>query len=381
MNEKKLGFGLMRLPLNSEDPTDINQDELNEMIDLFLDKGFTYFDTSYVYHNGESERAIRKALVERHDRNSYTLASKFPTFNMPEAKDVENIFQEQLDKCGVDYFDYYLLHNLNRVLYEIEVEKIHLFDYMKKWKEEGRIKHIGFSYHDDAKTLDKILNDHPEVEFVQIIINYYDWDEPYIQAKACYDVIRKHGCDVVVMEPVKGGMLAQVPENAFNKMKEINPEASASSYAIRFAASHEGILTVLSGMSTLDQVKDNTSYMADFKPLNKEELEVLNYTKKEIMKKWKCQCEDMSILDHNEYNVPLSHILRAYNSVLLQPNPYFGAELNYYKSFRSDFDRAYETANYDELTSKINNAFDVTKAIKEAIEFLTKNSFQGYIKD
>lgn len=381
MNGKKLGFGLMRLPLNSEDPTDINQDELNEMIDLFLDKGFTYFDTSYVYHNGESERAIRRALVERHDRNSYTLASKFPTFNMPEAKDVENIFQEQLDKCGVDYFDYYLLHNLNRVLYEIEVEKIHLFDYMKKWKEEGRIKHIGFSYHDDAKTLDKILNDHPEVEFVQIIINYYDWDEPYIQAKACYDVIRKHGCDVVVMEPVKGGMLAQVPENAFNKMKEINPEASASSYAIRFAASHEGILTVLSGMSTLDQVKDNTSYMADFKPLNKEELEVLNYTKEEIMKKWKYQCEDMSILDHNEYHVPLSHILRAYNSLIIQPNPYFGAELNYYKSFRSDFDRAYETANYDELTSKINNAFDVTKAIKEAIEFLTKNSFQGYIKD
>lgn len=381
MNEKKLGFGLMRLPLNSEDPTDINQDELNEMIDLFLDKGFTYFDTSYVYHNGESERAIRRALVERHDRNTYTLASKFPTFNMPKAEDVENIFQEQLDKCGVDYFDYYLLHNLNRLLYEIEVEKIHLFDYMKKWKEEGKIKHIGFSYHDDAKTLDKILNDHPEVEFVQIIINYYDWDEPYIQAKACYDVIRKHGCDVVVMEPVKGGMLAQVPENAFNMMKEIDSEASASSYAIRFAASHEGILTVLSGMSTLDQVKDNTSYMADFKPLNKEELEVLDYTKQEIMKTWKYTCNDMNVLDCNEYNVPLSHILRAYNSVLLQPNPYFGAELNYYKSFRSDFDRAYETANYDELTSKINNAFDVTKAIKEAIEFLTKNSFQGYIKD
>lgn len=381
MNEKKLGFGLMRLPLNSDEPTDVNQEELNQMIDLFIDKGFTYFDTSYVYHNGESERAIRKALVERHDRLSYTLASKFPTFNMPTEDQVEDIFQEQLDKCGVNYFDYYLLHNLNRVLYVEEVEKIHLFDYMKKWKQEGKIKHIGFSYHDDAKTLDQMLTEHPEVEFVQIVVNYYDWDEPLIQAKACYDVIRKHGCNVVVMEPVKGGALAQVPTTAMNRMKEVNPDASVSSWAIRFAASHEGILTVLSGMSTLQQVQDNTSYMTDFHPLTTQELEVLDFTKHEIMKTWKYQCENMSVLNDNEFNVPLSAIIRGYNSLLIQPNPYFGAELNYYKSFRTDYDRRYETADYSELTKLIHNAFDVTKAVQEAIEFQTVNSFQGYIKD
>lgn len=365
MNEKKLGFGLMRLPVNSEDPTDINQDELNEMVDLFLDRGFTYFDTSYVYHNGESERAIKRALVERHDRNTYTLASKFPTFIMPKPEQVEGIFQEQLDKCGVDYFDYYLLHNLNRTLYVDEVEKYHLFDYMKKWKEEGKIKHLGFSYHDDAKHLDKILNDHPEVEFVQIIINYYDWDEPFIQAKACYDVIRKHGCDVIVMEPVKGGMLAKVPETALNKMKELDTSASASSYAVRFAAGHEGILTVLSGMSTLEQVKDNTSYMTDFKPLNKEELEVLDYTKKEIMKTWKYSCE--------EINAPVSSILRAYNSILIQPNPFFAAELNYYKTFKLGYNEDFEKTDYSAFNEKA--GYDVNNAIKEAIDFQTEHSF------
>lgn len=381
MKDKKLGFGLMRLPLHSDDPTDIDQEELNQMIDVFLEKGFTYFDTSYVYHNGESERAIKKALVERHDRSSYTLASKFPTFHMPREDQVEDIFHEQLNKCGVEYFDYYLLHNLNRVLYAKEVAHKHLFDYMKKWKKEGKIKHIGFSYHDDAKTLDKILTKHPEVEFVQIVVNYYDWEEPLIQAKACYEVIRKHHCDVVVMEPVKGGALAQVPTSAMNKMKNFHPNASVSSWAIRFAASHEGVLTVLSGMSTLQQVQDNTSYMTHFQPLTKPELEILDFTKQEIMKTWKYQCCDMSILDENEYRVPLSAILRGYNSLLIQPNPYFGAELNYYKSFRSEYDKCFETADYSGLSKKIDYVFDVTKAIQEAIEFQTKHSFQGYIED
>lgn len=177
----KLGFGLMRLPQNSADGTDIDIEQVKQMVDLFLENGFTYFDTSYVYHNGESERAIAKALVDRHPRESYTLASKFPTFNMPEKDEVESIFNEQLEKCHVEYFDYYLLHNLNRIIYRSEVERIGLFGFTKKWKEEGKIRHIGFSYHDDAETFDMILNEHPEVEFVQIVVNYYDWDEPFIR--------------------------------------------------------------------------------------------------------------------------------------------------------------------------------------------------------
>lgn len=381
MNEFKLGFGLMRLPVCSENPSDIDQDQLNQMVDLFLDSGMTYFDTSYVYHNGASEVAIKKALVDRHERSKYTLASKFPIFNLPTGNQIEEIFQEQLDKCGVEYFDYYLLHNLNRVLYDLEVEKEHLFDYMKKWKQEGKIKHIGFSYHDDAKTLDKILTEHPEVEFVQIAMNYYDDQEPFIQGEACYDVIRKHNCLVVVMEPVKGGALVNVPQSAKAKMQELDPNASTASYAIRYCASYEGVLTVLSGMSNLQQVEDNVSYMKDFKPLTDQEYDLLKYTKQEIMKTWKYQCVDMTKLDDNEYQVPLSAIIRAYNSLLIQPISTFGAELNYYKSMRSDYDRSFEQADYSYLNETINGAFDVNQAVKEAIDFLTKNSFQSYIED
>lgn len=379
MNEKKLGFGLMRLPQNSDDPTDINQEELNEMVDLFLNKGFTYFDTSFVYHNGKSEEAIRKALVERHNRNEFTLATKFPTFMMLPEEKVEETFETQLKNCGVEYFDYYLLHNLNRILYRGLVKETHLFDYMKKWKDEGKIKNLGFSFHDDAKTLDMILTEHPEVDFVQIVVNYYDWDEPFVQAKKCYETIRKHNCKVVVMEPVKGGALAKVPAIPEERMKALNPALSPSSYAIRFASSLDGVLTVLSGMSNLEQVKDNVSYMEDFKPLTDNERNILKFTKNEMIKNWKYKSDNLEILDNNKYNVPISSIIKAYNSILIQPNPAVCAELNYYKSFRSGYSREYETADFSEYNDKV--GFNVNEALKEAIEYLTKNSYQTYVED
>lgn len=377
---KKLGFGLMRLPVKSENPTDIDQEMLNQMVDRYLEEGFTYFDTSYVYHNGASETAIREALVKRHDRSSFLLASKFPTFTMPKEEQVDAIFQEQLEKCGVEYFDYYLLHNLNRYLYKTEVQDAHLFEHMKKWKEEGKIRHIAFSYHDDAEHLDQILAEHPEVEAVQIVVNYYDWDEPFIQAKKCCEVIAKHGAKVIAMEPVKGGMLAEVPESVREKMKQMDENASAASYAIRFAASLDEVFVVLSGMSNLEQLEDNLSYMKEMKPLSEEEQILLKDVKKAYEKTWKYSCDDFSLLDENAAGVPISGIIRAYNSLMLQPNPYFGAELNYYKSFRSAYDCAFETADYTEQTKKIGNAFDVNEAMKETIDFETKNSFQGYME-
>lgn len=377
----KLGFGLMRLPLRSADPADIDLEQLKEMVDLFLEKGFTYFDTSFVYHNGASEQAIRQALTERHDRSSFTLASKFPTFNMPKEEEVEGIFAQQLANCGVDYLDYYLLHNLNRIIYEMEVKPAHLFEHMKAWKQQGKIRRIGFSWHDDAESLDRVLSEHPEVEFVQIVVNYYDWEEPFIQAKACYEVIRKHGLEVVIMEPVKGGMLANVPEAAADAMKKHSEALSPASYALRFAASLDGVRAVLSGMSDLAQLKDNIANMEELQPLTKEEEDLLELTVAEYQKRWKFACTDWAALDDNAYHVPVSGILRAYNSLQLQPNPYFGAELNYYKSFRSGYDRAYETGDYTAQTEKIGKTFDVNAALKEAIEFETKNSFQGYVAD
>ena len=251
---------------------------------------------------------------------------------------------------------------------------------MKKWKEEGKIKHIAFSYHDDAEHLDQILEEHPEVEAVQIALNYYDWEEPFIQAKKCYEVIRKHGVQVIVMEPVKGGMLADVPTEIAEKMKELDPNASPASYAIRFAASLEGVMVVLSGMSTPEQLADNTTYMQDFKPLTEAETALLAEAKAAYCKQWKYRCEDFSVLDRNACGVPISGIIRTYNSLLLQPNPYFGAELNYYKSFRTAYDRSFETADFSQETKAIGGAFDVNEGLKEAIVFETKNSFQGYME-
>lgn len=375
---KKLGFGLMRLPLNGESQKDIDINELCKMTDLFLDRGFTYFDTSYVYHEGASETAIREALVKRHPRDSFQLASKFPTFLIPKEEDVDRIFYEQLEKCGVEYFDYYLLHNLNRYLYKTEVQSSQLFEHMRKWKAEGKIKHIAFSWHDSAKELDKVLNEHPEVEAVQIALNYYDWDEPFIQAGACYETIVKHGVKVIAMEPVKGGTLARVPDPVEARIHELDSKASPASYAIRFAASLPEVMVVLSGMSSMSQVEDNTGFMQDLKPLSNAEKDMLKFAKSEYMKTWKYNCKDFSLLDNNAAGVPISGIIRAYNSLLIQPDPYFGAELNYYKSFRSAYDISFENDNYSDMTKAIGGAFDVNKALKEAIDFQTKNSFQTY---
>ena len=376
---KKLGFGLMLLPQRSANGADIDMEHFKKMVDLFLERGFTYFDTSYVYHGGASETAVREALVKRHPRESFLLASKFPTFQMPAEDRVEAIFHEQLEKCGVEYFDYYLLHNLNRYLYPAEVKACHLFDHMKKWKEEGKIRHIAFSYHDDAQHLDQILTEHPEVDAVQIVLNYYDWEEPFIQSKKCYEVIRKHGKQVIVMEPVKGGALARVPSGAEHILKNIDKDASPASFAIRFSASREGVLAVLSGMSDLAQVEENTGYMQDFKPLNEAEEHALQEVKFELQKTWKYRCDDWAALDENAYGVPISGIIRAYNSMFIQPDPYFSAELNYYKSFRSAYDLAFETGDYSKETAKIGGAFDVNAALREAVKTQRENSFQDYM--
>ncbi len=376
---KKLGFGLMRLPQKSDNAADIDMEQFKQMVDLFLERGFTYFDTSYVYHDGASETAIREALVKRHSRESFLLVSKFPTFQMHAADKVEAIFQEQLDKCRVEYFDYYLLHNLNRYIYATEVQDAHLFDHMKQWKEQGKIRHIAFSYHDDAAHLDQILTEHPEVDAVQIVLNYYDWEEPFIQSKKCYEVIRKHGKQVIVMEPVKGGALAKVPAGAEHIFQDIDQGASPASFAIRFAASQEGVLAVLSGMSNLAQVTDNTGYMQDFKPLTDGEKQALAEMKVKYQETWKYRCSDWSALDDNAYGVPVSGIIRAYNSMLIQPDPTFCAELNYYKSFRSAYDRAFETGDYTAQTEKIGGAFDVTAALREAVAYHAKNNYQTYM--
>ena len=208
---KKLGFGFMRLPLlKAKDAKSIDFVQLNKMVDTFLARGFTYFDTAYMYHDYESERALRESLVKRHKRSEFTVATKMPTMFLTKKEDLPRIFDEQLEKCGVDYFDYYLIHNLGVINYAI-AQKLDAFDFVQKKKAEGKIKKMGFSFHDKAELLDEILTAHPEVDFVQLQINYLDWDTNTIQSHKCYDVAVKHNKKIVVMEPVKGGTLAKVP--------------------------------------------------------------------------------------------------------------------------------------------------------------------------
>ena len=249
MSSSKLGFGMMRLPQRSPEATDIDFDQVSQMVDRFLEAGFTYFDTSWAYHNGASETAVKRCLVSRHPRDRFVLASKLPTFAITREEEAEEIFAQQLERCGVDYFDYYLLHNVNWMRCRQIIRDAHLFEHMQQWKEQGKIRHIAFSFHDTADVLDQILTEHPEVEAVQIALNYFDWDARYIQARRCYETIRAHGRQVIVMEPVKGGMLAKAPEAAEALMRAQRSEDSIVSWALRFAAGLDGVLAVLSGMS------------------------------------------------------------------------------------------------------------------------------------
>lgn len=268
----KLGFGLMRLPRveGSDDVIDI--EATSRMVDAFLEAGLTYFDTAYVY--GGSEEATGKALVARHPRESYTLASKLNSGAAKSEEEAKQQIYTTLERLGTDYIDYYLLHAIGEGNLP-KYNEWHLWEYMRELKEKGIIRHYGFSFHDSAELLDKILTDHPDTEFVQLQINYADWEDDNVQSRKCYEVCRKHGKSVVVMEPVKGGTLANLPSRVSDIFKAVNPSASNASWAIRFVASLDGILTVLSGMSNQEQMEDNLSYMRDFHPLSAAEQEAV----------------------------------------------------------------------------------------------------------
>lgn len=271
-NTPKLGFGLMRLPKLESGEIDVEQ--VKEMVDLFMAAGLTYFDTAYVYDGGKSEEAAKAALVDRYPREKFTLATKLNARVAASAEDARQQLATSLERTGAGYFDYYLLHAISKANVD-KYDEYDLWSFVKEAKEKGLIKHWGFSYHDGPELLDELLTKHPDVEFVQLQINYADWESPSVTSRACYEVARKHNKPVVIMEPIKGGTLADPPSQVRQLLTEADPKVSPASWAVRYAASLEGILTVLSGMSNLEQMRDNLSYMKEFKPLTGGERQVI----------------------------------------------------------------------------------------------------------
>lgn len=264
--KKNFGFGCMRLPMTGEE-VDIPQTK--EMVDAFLEAGFNYFDTAHGYLQGKSETALREALTSRYPRSQYILTDKLTNFFFKKEEDIRPFFASQLEACGVDYFDFYLMHAQGAENFKF-FKACRAYETAFALKEEGKVRHVGISFHDRAEVLEQILTEYPQIEVVQIQFNYLDYDDPAVESRKCYEVCRKYGKPVIVMEPVKGGNLVNLPENAKKILDELHG-GSPASYAIRFAAGFEGIMMVLSGMSSMEQMEDNLSYMKEFQPLNDQE--------------------------------------------------------------------------------------------------------------
>ncbi len=309
----KLGFGMMRLP---EKDGAINTERVGAMVDLFLENGFTYFDTAYPYHNGKSEGALKAALVDRYPRGRFTVADKMPGWLLKSRADAERIFNEQLERTGAGYFDFYLLHS---------VETGHLpaydgagcWDWALKMKQKGLIRHFGFSFHDSPELLDRLLTAHPQAEFVQLQINYLDWESETVRSRRCYETARRHGKPVVIMEPVKGGALASLRPELEAKLRAVDPEKSPASWALRFCATLPGVATVLSGMSSEEQVRDNIATVKALAPFTPREKACLEEVRQGILSTPKIGCTACRYcVDGCPAGIRIPDVIRAYNEAL-----------------------------------------------------------------
>ena len=319
--KSKFGFGCMRLPLTDKnDPTSINQDLFNEMVDIYMEKGYDYFDTSYAYHNGMSEVAIRKAVVERYPRESFRICDKMPTWALTCEEDNEKFVNEMLERLGIEYFDVFFIHNINGPWVKNAINA-NTFEYVKKMKENGVAKQIGFSFHDKSDLLKEVLDKYGDMfDIAQLELNYLDWEDPSIEAHKCYDLCVEHGLDVYVMEPLKGGVIVNPNDEIKNDFKEFNPDKSIASFAIRFCASLEHVKIVLSGMSKMDDLIDNCNTYENFEVLSDEENTFLERMAKKLADNVAVPCSECGYcVDACPEMIPIPEYFNLYNTSKNQP--------------------------------------------------------------
>ena len=375
MNEKKLGFGCMRLPLlDKEDQTSFDYDLICRLFDKYLEMGFTYFDTAYTYHGYHAEEAMRKALVERYPREAFQLATKLPLRDFKDAENMEQIFTEQLQNCGVSYFDYYLLHNMGSNVYE-KCCKYGAFDFAAKKKAEGKIKVVGMSFHDMPELLDEILCKYGDkIDFVQLQINYIDWEQPNVQSRRCLEIADKYNKPVTVMEPCKGGTLVNVPEEVENLMKAYNSKASTASWAMRFAASQKGVFRVLSGMNSMEQVEDNVSSLLYFEPLNEDETEIIKKARSMINAKTAFACTACSYCTHDcPKNIAIPQYFALYNSISNTTGS-FSSQMVYYNNLAITHGKASDCIGCRQCEKSCPQHLPITDYLKKAADKFEKNS-------
>lgn len=362
----KLGFGLMRLP---QKDGEIDLEQVKHMADAYLESGFNYFDTAYVYHSGKSETAIREALVERHPRDSFFLATKLPVWAMNGPEDKDRILAEQMEKCGVDYFDFYLLHSIEDGSKYNLYEEYDCFRWGQDMKKAGKIRHFGFSFHGTPELLEQILDRHPDIDFVQIQLNYADWNNPLVQSGRLYKILHSRQIPIIVMEPVKGGTLASLQPELESLLKAEHPDASAASWALRFVGSLDGIATILSGMSSEEQMEDNLSTFRNFKPLTEKEKDIIAEVVRRMQDMPLIACTSCRYCcDGCPSGIAIPDMIRALNTARLYPKD--RRPILFYRNLVLDSGKASSCIACGQCESVCPQHLPIIELMKEAAEKL-----------
>ena len=364
----KLGFGLMRLP---EKDGVIDHEQVCRMVDSYMKAGMNYFDTAYIYHGGKSEVAAREALVKRYPRESFMVATKLPAWEMKSQDDVERIFNEQLERLGVDYFDFYLLHSIEEGSNYETYEKYDCFNWCMKRKAEGKIKHFGFSFHGSPELLEEVLKKHPEVEFVQIQLNYLDRSNPVVRSQNLYEILVKKGIPIIVMEPIRGGMLANMPPEIEAKFKKRQPDKSVASWALRFVGSLPGVMTILSGMSSEPQMNDNIGTFTNFEPLKDDEFALVDEVTKELLSMPQIGCTACKYCcDGCPMKISIPDVFRTINTLRRYPDDW--RSKNFYSILIQRSGKASDCIGCGQCEGVCPQHLPIIRLMKEAAEILDK---------